>query len=93
MSILFFIVLSACTFKSLTGAYSAANTLRAFGNRPFAYVFGAPEEEKTAEEVAEQTIKEREEEISRKAIEEYIASRKRIDGIVNSRSDKARKGK
>ena len=30
--------------NSLTGAYSAANTLRAFGNRPFVYVFGAPEE-------------------------------------------------
>ena len=32
--------------NSLTGAYSAANTLRAFGNRPFVYVFGAPEEER-----------------------------------------------
>jgi len=31
--------------NSLTGAYSAANTLRAFNNRPFAYAFGAPEEE------------------------------------------------
>ena len=31
--------------NSLTGAYSAANTLRAFDNRPFTYVFGAPEEE------------------------------------------------
>ena len=31
--------------NSLTGAYSAANTLRAFDNRPFAYCFGAPEEE------------------------------------------------
>lgn len=30
--------------NSLTGAYSAANTLRAIGDRPFAYVFGAPEE-------------------------------------------------
>ena len=30
--------------NSLTGAYSAANTLRAFGDRPFVYVFGAPEE-------------------------------------------------
>ena len=30
--------------NSLTGAYSAANTLRAFGDRPFAYAFGAPEE-------------------------------------------------
>ena len=35
--------------NSLTGAYSAANTLRAFGNRPFGYVFGAPEEEETEE--------------------------------------------
>lgn len=32
--------------NSLTGAYSAANTLRAFDNRPFVYAFGAPEEEK-----------------------------------------------
>ena len=31
--------------NSLTGAYSAANTLRAFDCRPFSYVFGAPEEE------------------------------------------------
>ncbi len=30
--------------NSLTGAYSAANTLRAFGGRAFAYTFGAPEE-------------------------------------------------
>ncbi len=33
--------------NSLTGAYSAANTLRAFDYRPFSYVFGAPEEEET----------------------------------------------
>ena len=32
--------------NSLTGAYSAANTLRAFDGRPFVYVFGAPEEER-----------------------------------------------
>lgn len=32
--------------NSLTGAYSAANTLRAFQDRPFVYVFGAPEEER-----------------------------------------------
>ncbi len=32
--------------NSLTGAYSAANTLRAFDDRPFVYVFGAPEEER-----------------------------------------------
>ena len=31
--------------NSLTGAYSAANTLRAFDERPFLYCFGAPEEE------------------------------------------------
>ena len=31
--------------NSLTGAYSAANTLRAFDDRPFTYCFGAPEEE------------------------------------------------
>ena len=31
--------------NSLTGAYSAANTLRAFGGRRFSYVFGAPEED------------------------------------------------
>ena len=30
--------------NSLTGAYSAANTLRAFGNRPFSYLLGMPEE-------------------------------------------------
>ena len=30
--------------NSLTGAYSAANTLRAFGDRPFVYVYGAPED-------------------------------------------------
>ena len=33
--------------NSLTGAYSAANTLRAFDDRPFSYVFGAPEEAET----------------------------------------------
>ena len=37
--------------NSLTGAYSAANTLRAFGDRPFRYVFGAPEEPAVAEAV------------------------------------------
>lgn len=35
--------------NSLTGAYSAANTLRAFGNRPFVYVFGSPEEARVQE--------------------------------------------
>ena len=37
--------------NSLTGAYSAAHTLRNFGNRPFSYVFGAPEEENVREAV------------------------------------------
>ncbi len=37
--------------NSLTGAYSAANTLRAFDDRPFLYVFGAPDEDKTCEEL------------------------------------------
>ena len=37
--------------NSLTGAYSAANTLRAFSDRPFAYVFGAPGEDRTREEI------------------------------------------
>ena len=38
--------------NSLTGAYSAANTLRAFDDRPFAYLFGAPEEERVERELA-----------------------------------------
>ena len=37
--------------NSLTGAYSAANALRAFGDRPFTYVFGAPEEARVREEL------------------------------------------
>ena len=37
--------------NSLTGAYSAAHTLRNFGNRPFSYVFGSPEEENVREAV------------------------------------------
>ena len=37
--------------NSLTGAYSAANALRAFDDRPFAYAFGAPEEERVIETV------------------------------------------
>ncbi len=37
--------------NSLTGAYSAANTLRAFDDRAFSYVFGAPEEEEVAKAV------------------------------------------
>lgn len=36
--------------NSLTGAYSAANMLRAFG-RSFSYVFGAPEEEYTCKKI------------------------------------------
>ena len=32
--------------NSLTGAYSAANTLRAFDDRAFEYVFGSPDEER-----------------------------------------------
>ena len=36
-------------------------------------------EEKTAEEVKEQAVKEKEDEIKRKAIEEYLASKKRIE--------------
>ena len=32
--------------NSLTGAYSAANTLRAFDGRSFEYLFGSPEEER-----------------------------------------------
>ena len=37
--------------NSLTGAYSAANALRAFDDRPFAYTFGAPEEDEVNEAV------------------------------------------
>ncbi len=37
--------------NSLTGAYSAANAMRAFGDRPFRYVFGSPEEQQTKEAV------------------------------------------
>ena len=37
--------------NSLTGAYSAANTLRSFDDRPFSYVFGAPEEEAVSKAV------------------------------------------
>ena len=38
--------------NSLTGAYSAANALRAFNNRPFEYIFGAPEEESTVRAIS-----------------------------------------
>ena len=37
--------------NSLTGAYSAANTLRAFDDRSFAYLFGAPGEERSRETI------------------------------------------
>ena len=37
--------------NSLTGAYSAAHTLRNFGGRSFSYVFGGPEEENVREAV------------------------------------------
>lgn len=37
--------------NSLTGAYSAANALRAFGDENFGYVFGAPTEERTRAEI------------------------------------------
>ena len=38
--------------NSLTGAYSAANTLRAFDDRPFMYVFGSPDEEETEKAIS-----------------------------------------
>ena len=41
---------------SLTGAYSAANTLRAFDNRAFSYVIGAPEEDEVRK-VVENCVK------------------------------------
>ena len=37
--------------NSLTGAYSAANTLRAFDDRSFEYLFGAPGEERSRETI------------------------------------------
>ena len=37
--------------NSLTGAYSAANALRAFDDRPFVYLFGAPEEERVRQTI------------------------------------------
>lgn len=39
--------------NSLTGAYSAANTLRAFDDRSFEYLFGAPGEERSAKALCE----------------------------------------
>lgn len=38
--------------NSLTGAYSAANTIRAYQNREFDYVFGAPEEDVVKQKLA-----------------------------------------
>lgn len=38
--------------NSLTGAYSAANALRAFGEKRFAYVFGAPDEDRVKKAVS-----------------------------------------
>lgn len=37
--------------NSLTGAYSAANAIRAFRDEEFEYVFGSPEEEEVAAEI------------------------------------------
>lgn len=39
--------------NSLTGAYSAANTLRAFDDRSFEYLFGAPSEEHSVKKLGE----------------------------------------
>jgi len=39
--------------NSLTGAYSAANALRAFGDESFGYVFGAPSEDRTKAEISD----------------------------------------
>ena len=38
--------------NSLTGAYSAANTFKAFSDREIAYVFGSPDEARVKEEIA-----------------------------------------
>lgn len=38
--------------NSLTGAYSAANAMHAFGDEGFGYIFGSPDEERTREEIA-----------------------------------------
>lgn len=38
--------------NSLTGAYSAANAMRAFGERSFGYVFGSAQEERVREEIS-----------------------------------------
>ncbi len=39
--------------NSLTGAYSAANTMRSFGVENFGYVFGAPDEDEVVKTVAD----------------------------------------
>ena len=49
---------------------------------------GKMPEEKTAEEIKEQTIKEREDEIKRKAVEEYLASKKRIEKAERENKNK-----
>lgn len=38
--------------NSLTGAYSAANALCAFGDEGFGYVFGSPDEQRTRDEIS-----------------------------------------
>lgn len=43
---------SRLRLNSLTGAYSAANTMRAFGVEDFKYVFGAPDEDDVIEAVS-----------------------------------------
>ncbi len=43
---------SRLRLNSLTGAYSAANTMHAFGKDEFVYVFGAPEEERVIDSIS-----------------------------------------
>ncbi len=43
---------SRLRLNSLTGAYSAANAMRAFGKDSFTYVFGAPDEDKVKDSVS-----------------------------------------
>ena len=49
---------------------------------------GKMPEEKTAEEIKEQAVKEREDEIKRKAVEEYLASKKRIEQAQREKKNK-----
>ncbi len=49
---------------------------------------GKMPEEKTAEEIKEQAVKEREDEIKRKAVEEYLASKKRIEKAQRENKNK-----